>query len=221
MERAEKHTLYLLGGSKRAGKSTIMREVIKQMPIPLMKVGSLVEGLRNMLTGDSSWKKLGQINLQASGVYPSWKGEIQWERSQQTNEQELCDALMNGVIRHYSRNQVNLAMEGSQITPEWVKTINLKYHFVRAAFVGYTDPIHIESILEHARKTESDWIRWRLCPENGGEIGLRKWVQQEAESNKLLSDRANSLGYPFFDLTSQPFDQYTKAVQDYFLEPIP
>lgn len=62
------------------------------------------------------------------------------------------------MIDYYRRNDESAAFEGTECTPEWVSRINASGFIVKAAYVGYTDAVHVDSILAHAKNNKHDWI---------------------------------------------------------------
>jgi hypothetical protein len=123
--------------------------------------------------------------------------------------------LRRVVIRSLSPIQVpNLHSYSTECSPEWVSKLDAKGFIVKAAFVGFTDATHIDSILAHAKDNKHDWINeWVRDDTN-----IRTWVHTQAELCKELKFEAESHGYPFFDISNQPFEDYKSAVLDYFLQ---
>lgn len=54
--------------------------------------------------------------------------------------------------------------------------------------------------------------------EGGNETKIRAWVSGQAKKCAQLKLEAEKLDYPFFDISTVPFEQYIAAAQQYFLE---
>ncbi len=212
-------TLYLLGGSPRSGKSTIMKRVVSQAPMPFLASDAMEDSFRYVLVGNKFRRLVGKASFKGS-VETNLRG-MPIEKVHFSKKGEIHDLLREailGVISYYERYESNLAIEGQLITPEWVSKIQSKEFKIKAAFVGFTDSNHVENILSHARKTPSDWINWwhRLDP-NALE-NIRSWANALVLANRKLAKSAESKGYPFFDLSAGPFTDHVKQATAYFLE---
>lgn len=217
MQGPEAKFLYLLGGSNRAGKSTIANGLLENLHAPLIHTDSVIEGLRTMFTGDSAYKKIEEVALDVRGTIQRSKGDQLFQTSRVAQIDDLSRLTLLGMISYNYRNNMDLILEGSLITPEWVKSLNFPNYNIRAAFVGYTNPSHADFILKHAKQIPHDWINYRLKADGGSEEGVRAWITEQAEVNKKQAQTASELGYQYFDITQQPFDQYVRNVQEYFL----
>ncbi len=186
--------------------------------MPLVAVDALQEGLGYMLLG-GGFRLLGQVAMSGSAE-TRLRGEPFKEQpfSIKSAASDLVLGVTFGMLDYYRRYQIDLAIEGHVITPEWVRSIDLGKFAVRAAFVGYTDHNHADAILEHASRHPEDWINWWLRLEDNAESNIREWVSLQAETNQQTAAEARSYGYEYFDLSAVPFDQHIQAVVDYLLE---
>jgi len=212
------NTLYLLGGPPRTAKTTIMTGLIAKRKIQFVAADAVEHGLRNVLTGQPH-QMLRDIEFTGSAEHKaSFTGG--GERKPFANsgkESELTLQAVVGMFDYYRRNKESVAFEGSLFTPEWVADFKLSGFQIRAAFVGYTNPSHADSVIAHAKENPHDWINEWLKKE-GDETGGRKWVAKQVEECARLKSEADKRGYPFFDISSMPFDAYIDSVRAYLLE---
>lgn len=213
------NTLYLLGGPPRTAKTTIMLRLAAERKVQFIAADAVAHGLRNVLTGEPH-QMLRDIEISGIAEHKTSITEG-GERKPFTNkgsESELTLQAVAGMLDYYRRNNESVAFEGPALTPKWASGLSLPDFKVRAAFVGYTDPSHADSIIAHAKDNPDDWINVWLKKENG-ETEVRGWVAKQVDKCAELKAEAESHGYPFFDISSMPFEEYLASVQDYFLKP--
>ena len=213
------HTLYLLGGSPRTAKTTIMAGLTKEKGIACIAADAVEHGMRNVLTGEPH-QMLRDIEFAGSAV---WKTSITESGERKTfsnkgTESELTLQAIIGMLDYYRQNQESVAFEGAVFTPKWVKSLKLDGFTIRAAFVGYTNTYHVDNIIDHASKNSHDWIKNWLERNGGDETKIREWAAKQTEKCIELKAEAEQLGYPFFDISTQPFIEYIASVKNYFLE---
>lgn len=213
------NTLYFLNGPPRTAKTTIMKNLVEKTNVQLVAGDAIEHGLRNVLIGEPH-QMLRGIDFQGSAEYKSSFTEGGDRKSfyNSGTESEFLLQFIIGMIDYYRRNNESAAFEGTECSPEWVSKLNRSGFVVKAAFVGYTDASYIDSILAHAKDNEHDWINDWLKDEDGDEKKIRVWANQQAELCKKLKTEAAKYGYPFFDISMQPFDVYKSSVLDYFLK---
>lgn len=211
------NTLYLLGGSPRTAKTTIMLGLLAEKKIQFIAADAVTHGLRNVLTGEPH-QMLREIELNGIAEHKAsfTEGGVQKSFSNSGTELELVLQNVLGMLDYYSRNNESVAFEGLAFTPMWVSSQNFSNFNVRAAFVGFTDSKHVDTIIAHAKENAGDWINVWLKKENG-EAEVREWAAKQAVKGEELKAEAESHGYPFFDISSMPFEEYVASVQDYFL----
>lgn len=212
------NTIYVLAGQPRTAKSTIMQSLIPRLGVPCIAADAIDAAVRNMLTGDSrqllrAVEFTGQAEFKASIA----TGGVMKPFAHKTTETGLAYKALEGVIEHYMRHQMDLALEGF-LTVEWVNSLDLPSYDVKAAFVGYTDMSHADTIISHAKKVPHDWINEWLEKEGGDETPIREWVARVVDRSKQQKVDAEAHGYTFFDISAMPFQQYVTSVQKYFLE---
>jgi len=213
------NTLYLLGGPPRTAKTTIMSGLAKEKGIAFIAADAVEHGMRNVLTGEPH-QMLRDIELTGSAEWKTsfTQGGERKPFSNKGTESELTLQAVIGMLDYYRRNKESVAFEGAAFTPEWAKNLKVSEFAVRAAFVGFTNPGHADQILAFAKANPHDWINVWLEKDSGDETKIREWVAEQTEKCIELKAEAEQLGYPFFDISTVPFEQYVASAQQYFLE---
>ncbi len=121
------------------------------------------------------------------------------------------------MLDYYRRNNESVAFEGTDFSPSWVSALRLPNYLIKAAYVGYTQPSHIDAILSHAKHNKHDWINDWLTTENGDVTKIRNWVKQQVLICEQLKHEAEANGYPFFNMSTQTFDEYKTSVLNYLV----
>lgn len=214
------NTLYILGGSPRTAKSTILSPLAKEKGIALIAADAVMHGMRNILTSEPH-QMLRGIELSGSAEWKTsfTEGGVRKPFSYEGTESELTLQAITGMLDYYRRNQESVAFEGTVFTPEWVKSLNGTDFTIRAAFVGFTNPSHADQIIAFANANLHDWMNDWLQKEGKNESKVREWVTLQAEQCVELKAQALELGFPFFDISTMPFEYYIAAAQEYFLNP--
>jgi hypothetical protein len=122
------------------------------------------------------------------------------------------------MLDYYRRNKESVAFEGTDFSPAWVSSLDIPGFTIKSAYVGYTDASHVEAVLAHAKDNEHDWINEWLQSEDNDDARIRAWIKEQAKKCGQLKLEAESYGYPFFDITTQSFEDYKSSVLSYFLE---
>jgi len=213
------NTLYILGGPPRTAKTTIMSGLASKRHITFIATDAIEHGLRNVLTGEPH-QMLRNIDLTGSAEYKTslTEGGERKIFSAKGTESELTLRAVVGMLDYYRRINESIAFEGAAFTPKWVKNLSLGDFTIRAAFVGYTSPAHADSVIAYAKANSHDWINTWLENDKGDETKVREWVARQSEKCLALKSEAEELGYPFFDISTMPFEQYVASAQQYFLE---
>ncbi len=213
------NTLYILGGPPRTGKTTIMSGLASERHIAFIAADAVEHGLRNVLTGEPH-QMLRNIEFSGSAEHKTsiTEGGGRTPFSNKGTESELTLQAIIGMLDYYRRNNESVAFEGAAFTPKWVKELTLGGFTIRAAFVGYTNPAHADALIAYAKDNPHDWINVWLRNYNGDETKIRKWVAEQSEKCLDLKSEAEQLGYPFFDISTMPFEQYVTSAQQYLLE---
>lgn len=213
------NTVYLLGGPPRTAKSTIMSILLTKQHVQFTAADAIEHGLRNVLTSEPH-QMLRAIEIKGKAQYKTSLTEGgKWKTfSNKGTESELTLQAIIGMLDYYRRNNESVAFEGAAISPSWAAGLNSESSIVRAAFVGYTDPSHANSIIAYAKQTPHDWINNWLQSEGGDESKIRDWVAKQAVACRALKSEAKKYGYPFFDISTTPFEEYMQNVISYLLE---
>ncbi len=210
--------LYLLGGSTRTGKSTIMMELLKRRPVHLVASDALVEGVRKLFIEDP-FQITKSIHLEGHAEYVKRgsKDRINAKFFKTETENSLAKECLMGMLDHYQRNQLDVAVEGYFISPEWVDSLEVDGYEIIAAFVGFLDPIYGDSILKYAKSNEHDWMNEWLEHHNNDDSKFRTWIKNNISNNMELAKEAEELGFRFFDASESDFDTYVNSVVEYLL----
>ncbi len=210
--------MYLLGGPPRTAKTTIMSAMVAERKIQFIPADAVEHGLRNVLTGEPH-QMLRHIELNGQAEHKASITEDGKMKpfSNQGTESELTLQAIIGMIDYYRRNNTSIAFEGAAITPTWVSNLNIANLTIRAAFVGYTQPSHANSVIAYAKDNSDDWINDWLENEGGNETKIREWIAKQTDKCLSLKAQAEEYDYPFFDISTQPFEKYISSVQGYFL----
>ena len=213
------HTIYLLSGPPRVGKTTIMNNLVSKTGVQLMAADALEHGLRNVLIGEPH-QMLRGIKFEGLAEFKTSFVEVgEWKKfSNNGNESEMLLEFIVGMFDYYRRNKESVALEGTEFSPEWVAKLNVPGFKVKAAYVGYTNASHLNHIFAHAKDNEHDWINDWLELEGGDKTRISEWVKKQANKCQQLKNEAESCGYPFFDVSSMSFERYLDSVEAYFLE---
>jgi hypothetical protein len=185
-------TLYLIGGSPRCGKSTILQDFIKNNPIIAVPTDTIRAGVRYI-------NKHGRTNFPSEMV----EQQIPWE-------------MVVGIVHHYDHKNISIVIEGAVITPERVKSLEVNNLEVKAVFVGFTEASYIENIFEHAY-AKKDWVYDRIIRDGGDETGAREQMQGILENNIKIAKDAENLGYKFVSPSGVDFEDYKNNVINYLL----
>lgn len=213
------NTLYLLGGPPRTAKTTILSGLSKERGITCIAADAVEHGMRNVLTGEPH-QMLRNIEFTGSAEWKTSITEGGEKKSFSNNgtESELTLQAITGMLDYYRRNKESVAFEGAAFTPKWVKGLTVSDFTIKAAFVGYTNPNHADSIIAYAKTNPHDWINVWLEKDNGDETQIREWVAKQTEQCIALKSEAEQLDYRFFDISAMRFEEYVASVQNYLLE---
>lgn len=183
----------------------------------LVATDAVQQAVRSLFV-DDPFQILQHVEYKGSTHYKKFgNGEIEEEFNKSGTEVELTQRAIIGMLDHYRRNRLDVAMEGFHITPEWVASITLEGYEVIPAFVGFTSVEHTANIVAYAKQNKHDWINEWLERHNNGIELLRQRIGKQAEDNIKVAEKAHELGYSYFDITTMPFGEYVEAVQNHLL----
>ncbi len=210
-------TLYVIGGSARSGKTTILNTFIKAKPMVAFSSDAVREGVRNVLVGESyvSIDSL-QVNGKAEFRRPGDGTVITKEFSDALTEDEFTWRAVVGIISHYDRKNISIIVEGLIFTPERISSLPLVNLRARAAFVGFLEDGHLDAMLHHAHE-KKDWVFRVIEEHNGDDKEVRKWFEKEKGKNKDIALAVKNHGGTFFSLDNKDFEEYIQEVSQYLL----
>lgn len=213
------NNVYLLSGPPRTAKTTIMKTLVAATNVQLIAADALKHGVRNILTGQPH-QMLRHIEIHGTAEHKaSFTGGGEFKPfSNKRTEAELMLQTIEGMLDYYRRSDESVAFEGTDFYPAWVASLTIPGLTIKAAYVGFTNASHIENILEHARNNPHDWINDWLQDDQGDDTNIRTWAQDQAEKCQQLKLDAEAHGYPFFDISAQPFAAYKSSVLNFYLE---
>ncbi len=209
--------LYLIGGPARSGKTTILQKILRRKPICAVSSDSIREAARNIFVGES-YISVDKLAFEGDATFrrPGEKISHQIHFNQHPTEDELTWQAITGFINSYDRKNREVLIEGVSITLKRILALKLQHLQIRAAFVGFTRDTHLKTIMAHSQK-QNDWIQKVIQENDGDDSAVRTWFHKEVEENKQLKKAAEQHGYPFFDISAEPFETVTASVVDYLL----
>jgi 2-phosphoglycerate kinase len=217
---AQEHTVYLVGGPARTGKTTILEAVLYKRTMMAVSSDAIRSAIRNALI-DEPYVSVDNLDFSGNATFRrpgSLAPHTKIFSKNIQDEEELAWAGVVGLIDHYSRrNDTDLIIEGIAITPERVNKLKTDRLVVKAAFVGFTDNVHVDSILAHAQNHKSDWVNKWLKEHNNDDTHIRNWGERQIEISKKFQAQASRHGFGFFDIVDRPFSNHVEAVTDYLL----
>ncbi|HEY5221356.1 MAG TPA: hypothetical protein VIJ29_04450 [Candidatus Paceibacterota bacterium] len=223
VNKGKKGTMYFIGGLARTGKTTIAEKVARKGSMLPISADAIRSGTRNLLIGEyrTSMEKISFKTIAtfrragSSKIYKKRFG-----RNDQS-EDELAWESVIGLIHAYDgkpgKGGYHLLVEGVAVTPEHLKALKLKNLNIKAAFIGYSHPSHVESILTHAKK-KKDWVHQWIKEGWGNEADVHGWVRTGIIQSAKMKKMSKRFGYGYFDVAELPFEKHVQAVTKYLLK---
>ena len=220
MKNLRKHTLYLIGGLSRAGKTTVLKNLMGRRPAITIQTDAIRNAIRKVLVGEA-YVAVKDIKVSTRTTFhrPGNLKKFAIARTRHfKGEDEFTWAGVLGLIEAYDRkNKTDVIIEGVAITPQKVHALKLKNLRTRAAFVGYSNTSHLQTILAHSA-AEKDWIQTSIKEHGGGTSHLTKWFREEVAKGRRIQKFARKFHYGYFDAGERPFRQHVAAVVAYLLK---
>jgi 2-phosphoglycerate kinase len=217
MKKSNHHTLYVIGGLGRVGKTTVFAKLVERNHAITIQSDAIRAALRKVLIGEShvSVRKL-HINARAAFQRP---GNLTMHTVNHVvdtkDEDELAWIGIIGILETYDRtNSADVIVEGIAVTPERLHALKLKNLAVRAAFIGYNSESHLEAMIDFARK-QKDWVHTSIEERGGDTSHVAEWVREGIVKSKKMERAAKKFGYGYFDITERPFKKHVMAVVKY------
>jgi len=184
--------LYIIGGSLRCGKTTILNEVIRKKPMLGISSDAIRAGVRYL-------NKHGRIHESENMV----EDQLPWE-------------MLIGLIQRYDHQNIPLIIEGVVLTPERVQSLELKNLELRVAFVGFSSDEYIEHVIQHSINAK-DWVYDKIVSSEGKVDEVRSMLQGVRQKSIVLQGATERYGYKFFSTDGHSFEEHKKSVVDYLL----
>jgi 2-phosphoglycerate kinase len=194
--------LYLIGGSPRSGKTTILKRFLTVKPMIAIQTDAIREGLRSALI-DEKFVTISKLSISGEVIFQrltdNVNADITKRFSQEISQDELIWKSISGLISYYDGKGVDVVIEGIEITPDRIRSLNLKDLKTKAVFVGITEHSNFNKFIE----SNDDQIEKRL--------------NEEIQKSRKVAADAQSYGYKFLSLDSNNFDGYCDNVVNYLI----
>lgn len=222
------NNLYLIGGSERSGKTTILHKIIKANPMIAIQTDAIRGSIEKVLFDEMEIiAPIGQVSFSGDVIFQRPIDNSKKEREDITKhfskkilEGELVWDAIVGLISHYDNSSrlvpkgsteksIDLIIEGIEIKPERVKTLNTKNFLIKPVFVGYTEDTNFDITIIQFKKEgfKVDDIEY-----------VKKKHDEHVEKGKGIAISANKCGYKFFSFDNNNFEEYCRDVSDYLLK---
>jgi 2-phosphoglycerate kinase len=128
-------------------------------------------------------------------------GDITHRVELQNAESKALWPFVVDLLRNYDMDGLDVLVEGVAVLPELVKNFPLPY---KAIFVGNTNKIHVETIVEHSRNNTHDWLHVR------DEAYVREYATFVAAFSAFTKAEAQKHGMSYVEMQN---DDYEAAQQ--------
>ncbi len=222
------NNLYLIGGTERSGKTVILHRILKTSPMIAIQTDAIRDSVERALFDDMEMiAPIGNISFSGDVIFQRLIDNYKREReditkhfSKKVQEGELVWDAIVGIISHYdnpsrlvpkgsTEKGIDLVIEGIEITPERVKSLNLKNFSIKPVFVGYTKDTNFDITITQFKKEgfKVDDIEY-----------TKKKHDEHVEKGEKIESNANKYGYKFFSFDNNNFEEHCKNVLDYLLK---
>lgn len=131
--------------------------------------------------------------------------------SKEVSQDELVWSTILGLISYYDNKNIDLIIEGIEITPERIKSLNLNNLSIKPVFVGFTEDTNFNKAITDLGKDGFD------TTELDQDL-LKKRFDEHIEKGKKIANSANKYGYKFFSFDNNDYERYCSNVIKYLLE---
>lgn len=205
----------MIGGAERSGKTTILNKIMIRKPMIAIQTDAIRDSLMKALIGDVS-TPISRLSLSGDVTFQNSDDDYKKENttkhfSKEISQSELVWSAIFGLINYYDNESVDLIIEGIDITPERIKSLNLKNFLIKPVFVGFTENTDFNIAIADLGKdgfniTDLD------------KDTLKKRFDEHVEKGKKIAISTNKHGYKFFSLDNYDFERYCNNVVNYLLE---
>ena len=185
--------LYVIGGSPRCGKTTILNDVLQKKPMIGVSSDAIRAGVRYL-------SEHSRINEDSEMI----EDQLPWE-------------ILVGLIQRYDHLNIPLIVEGVVFTPERVNDLKLKNLELRVAFVGFSSNEFTELVIEYGKESK-DWVFDKIQANDGSESDVREMFGSLQQKALKLKEKAEQYEYNYFTPDHQDFANYRAEVVNYLLK---
>jgi hypothetical protein len=179
--------IWLIGGSARCGKSTLMHQAQAALACPAVPLDLLLKALVPVATPTNQAKLQARPKVEQLSV-------TQWLQALRERDQVLWQAV-RGLVEAASHSQSDLVIEGG-LWPDYVAEIADDADDMRAVFLVDTSSDHASRLVQLARSsaTQNNWMReW-------SDDKLKKWAGYNVARSRLIVELAEQHNQPVFDI---------------------
>jgi 2-phosphoglycerate kinase len=192
-------TAYLIGGTPRAGKTTLTMRFIAQQPMLAASTDAIRHTLRHIIT-PTDQPELFYLDKYISND-PEQYYFLQTHPTDVVVDQNAESAIVwrsvNDFIQSNIEDGFDILIEGVAVLPEYVSQLTCDY---RVVFVGDKSNGHYETMLKSARANPNDWMHG-LTDET-----IEAFATFTRSFSSFIEDEANKYGLPYVEVHDETFD---------------
>jgi len=148
---------YLIGGTPRTGKTTLILRAIKERPMLAASTDAIRYALRRIIkeTDEPDLFHLGKFTSNDPERRNYIKNNPEAVIDVQNNESVIVWRSVKDFINSNIEDGYDVIIEGIAVLPELVKQLDCEYS---AIFMGNQSTAHYQTILRSARANNDDWM---------------------------------------------------------------